>query len=403
MADALDALYSKKQREVLSAAMTQDWFLLINHGAKRSGKTQLDNDLFLQELRRVRAIADAEGVREPQYILAGADLAAIRRNILIELSNKYGLEFQFDKANRFKLFGVRVCCFGHSKINDLGRIRGMTSWGAYINEATVANQFVFEEILSRCSATGSRIMMDTNPDRPGHWLKTDYIDRAGEPGVKTLEFSWQLTDNTFLDPGYVRNIIASTPSGASYARNIQGQWVDTDDVLFSAPRFYRGNPSDIHGGMAHLDAAFSGSDSSAMTILRPVGGRYIGFGRLWSGHIDKHLAELDALHTMYRAGSMSIETNADKGYVAKDVRNLGIPVNEYHEKENKYVKIATYLRGAWDRIDWITDTDPKYLAQIVAYNERAEHDDAPDSAASLVRAIEKKPTLNTSAYLRGGI
>ena len=48
------------------------------------------------------------------------------------------------------LFGVRVCCFGHSKINDLGRIRGMTSFGAYINEASLANQEVFDEIKSRC-------------------------------------------------------------------------------------------------------------------------------------------------------------------------------------------------------------------------------------------------------------
>ena len=148
---SLNALYSPKQQEVLRFAMNNDYFMLINHGAKRSGKTVVDNDLFLHELRRVRKIADDIGVALPQYILAGPDLGAIHRNILNELTNKYGLEFQFDKFNRFKLFGVRVCCFGHSKINDLGRIRGMTSFGAYINEATVANQEVFNEIKSRCS------------------------------------------------------------------------------------------------------------------------------------------------------------------------------------------------------------------------------------------------------------
>lgn len=57
------------------------------------------------------------------------------------------------------------------KTNDLGRIRGMTSFGAYINEGTVANEEVFNEIKSRCSGEGARILVDTNPDQPEHWLK----------------------------------------------------------------------------------------------------------------------------------------------------------------------------------------------------------------------------------------
>ncbi|MEY8536760.1 PBSX family phage terminase large subunit, partial [Blautia pseudococcoides] len=114
---SINQLYSPKQQSVLKFAMNNDYFMLINHGAKRSGKTVLDNDLFLYELLRVRRITEALGVALPQYILAGSDLGAINRNILNELTNKYGLEFQFDRFNRFKLFGVQVCCFGHSKIN----------------------------------------------------------------------------------------------------------------------------------------------------------------------------------------------------------------------------------------------------------------------------------------------
>jgi hypothetical protein len=140
---AISSLYSPKQTEVLAFAFSHDYYMLINHGAKRSGKTIVDNDIFLAELRRVRQIADAEHVKHPQYILAGADLASLQRNVLTEITNRYGITFKFDKANRFELFGVRVCCFGHSKINDLGRIRGMTAYGAYINEASVANEEVF--------------------------------------------------------------------------------------------------------------------------------------------------------------------------------------------------------------------------------------------------------------------
>ncbi|HGM3360881.1 TPA: terminase family protein, partial [Clostridioides difficile] len=171
----IDKLYHSKQLEVLNFALNNDYFMLINYGAKRTGKTIIDNDLFLLELRRVRKIANELNIKLPQYILAGADLGALQRNVLNELTNKYDIEFKFDKHNRFILFGVQVCCFGHSKTNDLGRIRGMTSFGAYINEGTVANEEVFNEIKSRCSGEGARILVDTNPDQPEHWLKTNFV------------------------------------------------------------------------------------------------------------------------------------------------------------------------------------------------------------------------------------
>ncbi len=120
----LNKLYTDKQIEILRETQKRDWFMLINHGAKRTGKTILNNDLFLRELMRVRDIADKEGVERPQYILAGATLGTIQKNVLIELTNKYGLEFNFDKYNSFMLFGVQVVQTGHSKVSGIGAIRG---------------------------------------------------------------------------------------------------------------------------------------------------------------------------------------------------------------------------------------------------------------------------------------
>ena len=226
----LNDLYHKKQQEVMKFAMTNDYFMLINHGAKRTGKTILDNDLFLYELRRVRKIANRLNIPLPQYILAGADLGAIQRNVLNELTNKYNIEFKFDKHNRFILFGVQVCCFGHSKINDLGRIRGMTSFGAYINEGTMANEEVFNEIKARCSGEGARILIDTNPDQPEHWLKVNFIDKAD--GKVIQAYHYELDDNTFLSERYRDNIKASTPTGMFYDRDIKGLWVSAEGIVY---------------------------------------------------------------------------------------------------------------------------------------------------------------------------
>lgn len=226
----LNEIYTPKQLDTFKFAVNSDYFMLINHGAKRTGKTVLDNDLFLYELRRIKRIATEQGVDNPQYILAGADLGAVNRNVLIELSNKYGIEFHFDKFNRFRLFGVQVCCFGHSKLNDLGRIRGMTAFGAYINEGTMAKQEVFDEIKSRCSGAGARMLIDTNPDNPEHWLKKDFIDKADGKIIKAVQY--RLDDNTFLSERYKQNMKETTPSGMFYDRNIEGMWVMGEGAVY---------------------------------------------------------------------------------------------------------------------------------------------------------------------------
>lgn len=225
----LSKAYTPKQIEILRACRNTDWFLLINHGAKRSGKTQLDNDIFLQELIRIRKTADKLGIDTPQYILAGYSMGNIQDNILTELSNKYGFQFKFDKFNNFTLFGVKIVQTSHGNISGLGRIRGMTAFGAYINEASLANQEVFDEIKARCSGPGARIIADTNPDHPEHWLLKDYI-KSTAAGI--MNFHFCLDDNTFLDEHYIKNIKESTPKGMFYDRGINGAWVSGEGVVY---------------------------------------------------------------------------------------------------------------------------------------------------------------------------
>ena len=225
----LKDIYTDKQIEILRKTQSQDWFMLINHGAKRSGKTVLNNDLFLMELRRVRDIAKAEGVDEPMYILAGVSSKTIQNNILTELTNKYDIDFKFDKHGSFKMFGVKIIQAFTGTIGGLGGIRGMTAYGAYINEASLARREVFDEIVSRCSGKGARILCDTNPDNPEHWLKKEYIDN---PTDRILSYKFTIFDNTFLDKRYLQSTIETTPAGMFTERNIYGNWVTGDGMVY---------------------------------------------------------------------------------------------------------------------------------------------------------------------------
>lgn len=225
----LSQIYSKKQLEIYKKTLQDDFFILINHGAKRSGKTILNNDLFLQELIRIRKQADIEKVEQPIYILSGVTLTTIYQNILNELINRYGLKIKFDRFNNFWLFGVYVVQVGHGTIAGLGKVRGLTAYGAYVNEASLANKEVFDEIKSRCSGFGARILVDTNPDNPEHWLKKDYIENKDN---SILKFKFTLFDNPFLNERYKKNIIATTPSGMFTERNIYGNWVSGEGVIY---------------------------------------------------------------------------------------------------------------------------------------------------------------------------
>lgn len=226
----IDRLYHDKQLSILKRALREDWYMMINHGAVRAGKTQLDNDLFLMELRRAKRNALKDGVKKPMYILAATSAGTLQTNILKELTEKYGIDFKFDKHGNFTLFGVYVVTTFTGTVAGLRSIRGMTAYGAYVNEATLANKEVFDEILKRCSGFGARIICDTNPDHPNHWLKKDYIDKADNKRIIANHFT--VFDNIFLNQRYIDNLIATTPSGMFTERGIYGRWVSGEGAVY---------------------------------------------------------------------------------------------------------------------------------------------------------------------------
>lgn len=226
----LSKLYTKRQLDVLNYIWNHDWFICGLHGAKRAGKTVVNNDTFVTELSRVRKIADRLGVDEPIYILAGTSSTAIQNNVLQELYNKYGFEPKYDKHGSFVFCGVKVVQVYTGSISGLKRARGFTAFGAYVNEASLANEIVFKEIISRCSGEGARVVWDSNPDNPNHWLNRDYI---GKNDGKIIDFSFKLDDNTFLSKRYIDSIKAATPKGKFYDRDILGKWSVAEGAIYA--------------------------------------------------------------------------------------------------------------------------------------------------------------------------
>lgn len=228
---SLDQLLTRKQIEVLNSYLHDDWKYLILNGAVRAGKTVIDNYLFLLELKRIKRLADANNDTHPQYILAGFSSNSIFTNVVAAIDSYFGVTMKTDRHGHYHLFGVDIVPAYTGSIRGVGSIRGMTSYGAYINEGSLATHEVFQEIVARCSVPDARIICDTNPDIPTHWLKTDYIDNK-DPDARIKAFSFTIDDNTFLSQDYVKSFKAATPKGMFYDRQILGLWVTGEGIVY---------------------------------------------------------------------------------------------------------------------------------------------------------------------------
>ena len=184
-------------------------------------------------------------------------------------------------------------------------------------------------------------------------------------------------------------IIREAMTAPLFAANYELRHIASDDVIFTSPQT-GADPALAEQGICHIDASYGGEDGTAFTICKKSGGKYYIYGRLWQKHVDDCLPEIIRLRNAFNAGIIYCERNADKGYLAKALRDKGERADTYHEKMNKFVKITSYLKSEWKNVLFVAGTDAEYINQICDYTENAEHDDAPDSAASIVRKLWNK-------------
>lgn len=229
---------------------------------------------------------------------------------------------------------------------------------------------------------------------------------TGTPWHKddAFELMPNLTKYTCYDTGMIAHEelqrLRNSMSVSLFAANYELEHIADEDQLFRAPTIDDGSRTHlIYDGIGHIDASYGGSDGTAFTIARRHDdGRIYVYGELRQMHVDDCLKAFEGRRKLYRAGTIYLERNADKGYLASKIDQ---PVKTYHENTNKYIKISSYLRSEWNNIVFLKSTDTNYIAQILDYTEFASHDDAPDSLASAIRILSK-PKIQLKTF-SGGI
>ena len=207
-----------------------------------------------------------------------------------------------------------------------------------------------------------------------------HVDDAGSlmPKPRKWDYTTMPEVMTEEDAKHIKERM--TPS--LWAANYELRFIPSDDVIFTSPKT-GADQSLVEGGECHVDAAYHGEDFTAFTAMAVHDGvRYV-YGRMWRKHVDDVMPLIMDDYRRLMLGRLYTETNADKGYSARAFKELGARVVPYPESMNKHMKIVTHLKAAWPSIVFVEGTDQAYIDQICDYTEDAEHDDAPDSLASL--------------------
>ena len=236
-------------------------------------------------------------------------------------------------------------------------------------------KIIYQE-LQNIKNRGGRIFNTGTP-----WHKDDAFSIMPEPE------KWDYKQTCLISDDEIDQIRKSM-TASLFAANYELRHVASEDVLFWDPQT-GADPSMVQQGDAHIDAAYGGEDWTAFTIINKKlvddVPKYFVLGKCWRKHVDDVEDQCVQYYKDFMCNKLYNETNGDKGYLNKDLRAKGVRSVPYHEDMNKYLKITSYLKSVWKDVIFVVGTDDEYINQICDYNEDAEHDDCPDSLASLIR------------------
>lgn len=221
--------FSEKQR------LLAEWWSLdrptsgcegvIAEGAIRSGKTwaMLTGFLLWSQGR----------FSGSSFIMAGASIETLKRNVVRPMGNilrLLGWSWKFNRSeNRIEIGTNTYYLFGASTEKSQDVLQGLTAAGCYADEVALFPQSFVDQMIGRCSESGSKLWFNCNPSYPTHFFKTEYIDRADELNLLVLHFEMQ--DNPTLSPEIVRRY-ERMYRGVFYDRYIRGLWTLAEGLIY---------------------------------------------------------------------------------------------------------------------------------------------------------------------------
>lgn len=341
-----------------------------------------DNDVA-EVIKNVTRIIQSPIFRDIFKALTGAELELVRASTTELVTNIYAAP-----RGVAQLLGVGIGGSLTGKHADIVITDDIVNLRDRISRAEREHTKDIYMELQNIKNRGGRIINTGTP-----WHKEDAFMLMPEP-IRYDCYQTGLISASKLDE------LRQSMSPSLFAANYELKHIADENALFTTAPKYMSDPSLLRDGIAHIDASYGGEDYTAFTCGKRKGNKLYMYGRLWHRHIDQVLDACVEESRRLMCGPIWCENNADKGFLALSIiRQKNYKAVQYPEKENKYIKISTFLRKWWNNIEWLEGTDKEYINQILDYTEDAEHDDAPDSAAVVCRYYDARSgTQYTSPF-----
>lgn len=221
-------LLTPKQLLVAEDIKSKNPVHIILEGAVRSGKTFLGIMFWISLLTKHK---------NELFIMTGQTISSLRRNVLDEITTAFNIETHLNMSNEWFFNDNKIVCFGSDKADSFKSMRGLTASGWYGNEVILSHQNSILEAFARCSKKDKKIIWETNPDKPSHYIKTHYINKSGnklkDGSYNILSYHFSIDDNTFLDDNYIEGLKNAIPEGTIYDRQILGLWRATEQSIYN--------------------------------------------------------------------------------------------------------------------------------------------------------------------------
>lgn len=202
---------------------------IICDGSIRSGKTVSMTVGFV-----LWAMCSFKG---QTFAICGKTIESLRRNIIVHMrewipndlqiterrsDNKLVISDGCGNENTFYLFGGR-------DESSYTLVQGITLAGALLDEVALMPRSFVEQVMGRCSVTGSKMWFNCNPEGPEHWFYKEWILQAKAKNMVHIHFT--MADNLSLSDR-IRKRYESMFTGVFYRRYILGEWCVAEGLIY---------------------------------------------------------------------------------------------------------------------------------------------------------------------------
>lgn len=354
----------------VSIALALIMILLPNKRIMFMRKTDTDVKEVIKQVAKI--------LKSPQIQVFVQAIYGIQLRLVVESATEISTNLTSDIKGTSQLIGIGMGSSLTGKHFDIIFTDDIVNINDRISKAERERTKTIYQELQNVKNRGGRIFNTGTP-----WAKNDcfsIMPEAEKYNCYHDEIKEIISDEELAE--LKKNMLPSL-----FCANYELRHIASEDIIFDNPQTGADICNIEQAKYCHIDAAYGGEDSTAFTVCKKYNGKYYVLGKIWQKHVDNCEDEIISIRKQYNIGRILCENNGDKGYLAKELKKKGERVVSYHEDMNKFLKITTYLKNVWKDVIFVEGTDKDYIDMICDYNENAEHDDAPDSLASIIRKL----------------